>query len=710
MAKPINVVIKGDYTDRDINRAISDLNRLKTQGAGTQTAMGNLASSMRNVLGPAMAAAGIAAGAMALKFGVDAVKAFVDDERAAATLARTLKNLGLEGATAAVERFVDAQQRATGVSDEQMRPAMDRLLRSTKNVQEAQDLLALALDVSAGSGKSLEQVVQALSRAHDGNFGALGRLGTGLDAATLKSKDFDRVVANLSRTFDGQASVAANTLSGDLAQLSVAFDELKEAFGRGFITGLSDAAGGIDELSGRLQNLEPIIGRIGEFIGITAIKGLETFSAAFIQMGQAIEAIKKGDILGAIRILSEDTKNFLNDFSAMSFGGGDGVLSRGQVADMGRYSALASQYLRDVSDQADKVDSSSRRAAGGTRELSKAQQEAQAKAQAFAQGIGTLETSLRGLIEEVQGATVTAGKASFDGINKQIEAFKSQFAESKSFAQEIVSSFMGQLDLGAAIDQAKAAGTSIVEEFAKQGDKAAAFGKKMQEVLAAGLSKAAMRDIMALGFDRGMDVMNELTTGAVATNIANINKVYTSVETMANQVADQAKSIFYDAGLMLMLQTLEGMIKELLPAGKTRRRLLSMMDELAAAMNRTATITLRTVAEGSGVSTPAAAELATAMPGYTGPVFTAPVDFSQFGAGLQLFADGGIATSATPGIFGEAGPEALIPLDRMGDFGGGNTYQITVQAGVGDPRAIGKSVVEAITLFERSSGPVFARA
>ena len=82
---------------------------------------------------------------------------------------------------------------------------------------------------------------------------------------------------------------------------------------------------------------------------------------------------------------------------------------------------------------------------------------------------------------------------------------------------------------------------------------------------------------------------------------------------------------------------------------------------------------------------------------------------SNFYGGIRLFADGGIATRATPGIFGEAGPEALIPLDRMGEFGG-NTYQITVQAGVGDPRAIGKSVVEAITLFERSSGPVFARA
>jgi hypothetical protein len=707
MAKPINVVIKGDYTDRDINRAIRDLNTLKTTGAGTQTAMGNLASSMKNILGPAMVGAGIAAGAMALKFGVDSVQAFIADEKAAASLARTLKNLGLEGATAAVERFVDAQQRATGVSDEQLRPAMDRLLRSTKNVQESQDLLSLALDVSAGSGKSLEQVVQALSRAHDGNFGALGRLGTGIDAATLKSKDFDRVVANLSKTFDGQASVAAETLAGDLQQLGVAFDELKEAFGRGFIDGLANAAGGMDELSARIQAFEPVAGRIGEFIGITAIKGLETFTAAFNQMAEAIQAVKDGDFAGAIRILGSETANFAE---GLRVGGGDFELLPRQMADAARYSGLAAQYLRDANDEVEKVGTSTRRAASGTRELSKAQQEAQLAAQAFAEQVGTLEVSLQSLITEVQGATAASGKATFEAIGKQIDAFKAQFAEAKQFAQGIVSSFMGQLDLGAAIDQAKAAGTSIVEEFAKQGEKAAAFGAKMQEVLALKLSRAAMKDILALGFDRGMDVMNELTTGAVEANIANINKVYDSVELMANQVADQAKSIFYDAGLMLMITTLEAMIMELLPAGKTRKKLLAMMDVLAESMNRTATITIGVVGPSS---TP---EFNAAMANYTGPVFSPsnPLDLSAIGEGVVIggpgFAEGGIATRPTPGIFGEAGPEALIPLDRMGDFGGGNTYQITVQTGVGDPRQIGEQVVSYIKRFEAASGPVFARA
>jgi len=133
-------------------------------------------------------------------------------------------------------------------------------------------------------------------------------------------------------------------------------------------------------------------------------------------------------------------------------------------------------------------------------------------------------------------------------------------------------------------------------------------------------------------------------------------------------------------------------------------------------MNRTAMIYVGVSGPGAGVGLPPGIGEYTGdiPPGFDFPLFAPgtlpPLDFSGGTppAGF-MFAEGGIATSATPGIFGEAGPEALIPLDRMGDFGG-NTYQITVQAGVGDPRAIGKSVVEAITLFERSSGPVFARA
>jgi len=89
--------------------------------------------------------------------------------------------------------------------------------------------------------------------------------------------------------------------------------------------------------------------------------------------------------------------------------------------------------------------------------------------------------------------------------------------------------------------------------------------------------------------------------------------------------------------------------------------------------------------------------------GYTGGTVST-------GKKVAAFAEGGIVTGPMMGLVGEAGPEAIIPLDRLGKMGGGATYNINVQAGVGDPAAIGQQIVTYIKKFERSGGPVFVSA
>ena len=89
----------------------------------------NLSNTLSSMLGPALIGAGVAAGYAAVQFGVDGVKAFVDDEAAAAKLATTLDNLGLAHDTTEVEAMIDALQRETGVADSALRPSYDRLVR-----------------------------------------------------------------------------------------------------------------------------------------------------------------------------------------------------------------------------------------------------------------------------------------------------------------------------------------------------------------------------------------------------------------------------------------------------------------------------------------------------------------------------------------------------------------------------------------------------
>jgi hypothetical protein len=183
--------------------------------------------------GAAFAVAGAAAAAYAGKLLIDGVKSAVADEAAQAKLATTLKNV--TGATntqiKAVEEQILKTSLLTGRTDDELRPSFDRLLRSTKDVTRAQELQALALDISAGSGKSLEAVSNALAKSAEGQNTALGKLGVGISQAELKTLSFEQITAKLSKTFEDQASVQADTFEGKMLRLNVAFDEAKETVG-----------------------------------------------------------------------------------------------------------------------------------------------------------------------------------------------------------------------------------------------------------------------------------------------------------------------------------------------------------------------------------------------------------------------------------------------------------------------------------------------
>jgi hypothetical protein len=183
--------------------------------------------------GAAFAVAGAAAAAYAGKLLIDGVKSAVADEAAQAKLATTLKNV--TGATNTQIKAIEAQilktSLLTGRTDDELRPSLDRLLRSTKDVTRAQELQALALDISAGSGKSLEAVSNALAKSAEGQNTALGKLGVGISQAELKTMSFEQITAKLSKTFEDQASVQADTFEGKMLRLNVAFDEAKETVG-----------------------------------------------------------------------------------------------------------------------------------------------------------------------------------------------------------------------------------------------------------------------------------------------------------------------------------------------------------------------------------------------------------------------------------------------------------------------------------------------
>ena len=183
--------------------------------------------------GLAFAAAGAAAVAYAGKLAIDGVKSAIADAAAQEKLALTLKNV--TGATdaqiAATEDYITKTSLAFGVTDDELRPSIERLSRATGNLQKAQELQTVAIDVAAGSGKSLEAVTNAMAKAAEGNTAALSKLGIGLTSAQLKTMSMDQITAKLANTFENQASTQADTFQGKLNRLTIAFDEGKETVG-----------------------------------------------------------------------------------------------------------------------------------------------------------------------------------------------------------------------------------------------------------------------------------------------------------------------------------------------------------------------------------------------------------------------------------------------------------------------------------------------
>lgn len=214
----------------------ADFDELKRGVKGAEnevTSFGDRMSKFGKIAGAAFAAAGAAAlayGAVLLKQGVESA---IADEAAQAKLATTLQNV--TGATDAQVKAVEDQilktSLLTGKTDDELRPSFERLVRATKDSDAALKLQSIALDVSAGSGKSLEAVTNAMSKAQEGNTAALAKLGVGLTSAQLKTMSMDEITKQLANTFGGQAAVQADTFQGKVQRLKVAFDEGKETVG-----------------------------------------------------------------------------------------------------------------------------------------------------------------------------------------------------------------------------------------------------------------------------------------------------------------------------------------------------------------------------------------------------------------------------------------------------------------------------------------------
>jgi hypothetical protein len=262
VASTIKVNFIGD--NKDLNRAIDETH-------GKLDRVGDIGKKTAIALGAGAIGAGYALYGMA--------NAAAEDEKAQVALSKTIQNV--TGATADqaanIEKWISKQGKLLGVTDDQLRPALDRLVRATGDVDAATELSTLAMDIAAGTGKDLVAVSEALGKAANGQLGPLKKLDPALAALVKEGASTNEVFGKLSQTFEGQAAAAADTTAGKLQIAKVQFQEMQEEIGAKVI---------------------PILAALATFITTKVIPAIESVTK-WLEEHQAV-AIAAAAVIGGV--------------------------------------------------------------------------------------------------------------------------------------------------------------------------------------------------------------------------------------------------------------------------------------------------------------------------------------------------------------------------------------------------------------------------
>jgi hypothetical protein len=575
------------YLAADLKKFSGPLRTAETQAKGFGGHIGRLGTTLSGMLGPALIGAGIAAGAMAVKLGVDGVKAAIEDEAAVSKLAQTMTNLGLAHDTAQVEASIAVMETELGIVDMELRPAYDRLVRSIGDTDGAMKAMSLAADISAGTGKSLDAVVQALGRAYDGNTQGLSRLGAGLSSTLLKSGDMKAITEQLATTFGGQATTKAQTYEGQIKRLSLEFDNLKESFGRGFITGLGDANDSTDELMATLKELEPELEKLGSTLadvaigGVKAASGLVDFNdnvgkaSDFAVARFSISLIRNADALGII----SDEAGAAAEAEYQLYLANNGLI--GQMDPLARGLYAAELRWKGYADATRDAQLASSNFALTTGELRKVISPTVAAAIEAGKTTATYGGKLTDLNATVKAVTTSTGgltketdllTTAFDlqrgvvdklqvTLDSQVADLEAATQAAKDYSTTLASQLLGGIDLGAAQQTGADLGMSTLDAFDRQIEEAKWFGNVLSSIKASGADQRLIDQLASLGPAAGGALAQEMIDKGLVQTFS--DRLVDVIDT-ANTTAQAMVPEFLVAGVASAEQFVDGTIEQLL--------------------------------------------------------------------------------------------------------------------------------------------------
>lgn len=667
---------------------------------GIQSANKQLGGFDKTVKNLAKSFAGIFAAQKVAAFFTASVKGAMADNKAQIQLAKSIRNTtnATSFQIAGVEDFIRTTQFSTGILDDNLRPALNRLVLATGDVTKSQDLLNLALDISAGTGRDLESVTTALSKAAGGQYTSLQRLGVGLSKSVLETKNLDTITGVLATKFSGQAAAAAQTFAGQMSILNVKAQEAQETIGFALIKAIERFAGpggGVSKFGDSLIFVAEQLGFI--IIGTAELTSrIYDLGTSFVDTAKKAGLLPKGfglaDIIPLIPILGS--------YITITRKTGEEV---SELADINKLSGDRYQLM------AEKV--------FGFKSATDSAIPSIEKASKAAKGLSDAQKAVINANIKLQDSVVNNLQDSLSSAESSLDSVTSKFNDLRD---AISGSVTDVVDFGAAIET-----EDFLKTITAQADSAKTFADKVKQLIVLGLSERGIRELLDSGFEAGNLIADQLIAGG-ATIVNQVNTLLGSVQTVADAVGEFGAATFYQQGVTQGEALVAG-IKFALESAKIE------LDRLRESLTDTTTTgagggTPGTTPGGTGAKTvvvkpgDSLARIAAANNVSLKSILDANAKFTtdpKYKGGSTIFsgttvkipkfAKGGIFNSPTIGMIGEAGPEAVVPLSGANSASMGATYNIVINAGVGTSGAqVGREIVDAIKKFEKTSGPVFA--
>lgn len=636
----INIPIVSSLGGKGFEQAILQLKALETNG---QKAGFALEKAFLPAIG--------ALGALAVAGGF-AVKAAIEDQESQVQLAQALKNtVGASNEViASTETMITQMSRASGVADDELRPAFAQLVRGTGSLTKAQEAMTLAMDIQAGTGQDLRSVTEALASAYAGNLKGLKGLSPEITKMIKDGAGLGEVIKVLGNNFQGAADVAGRSAKGQLALMNGAFTDMKESLGMALLPALEAVIPMLVKFSDWAANHVNVIIAIG-----TGIAGIATAIATYVLVQKGANAVMiVATALNWAMAASETAKN-----TAMTLGVGAAAIAAGLVVAMGALTIFKNKTKDLTAAQVEQnaVAKETAVGIGTTSELlfgSNAMQLKAAYATAYAteetkkqeKATGSANDKLKDMADRVKKVSDALTDYMVESLKNAQEALKDAQETFEDFATKVSDGLKSAFSFADAKDAGDETGLGFLQGLRDQVAGIKTYSTNVSTLLTMGLSQDALQAVLDAGGESGAAIAAELIKGG-STAILETNALVESSKTAAAIIGQQAAKQWYGAGVSNAQSYLQGVEAAFAEAQKRLAK-----------------------------------------------------------KGLKIADIKGISASFSDALAGPSVTPINMSPEQGGGIPGGGSVVVNVNGGIATSAEIGKSVVDALTQYTQVYGPL----